>query len=373
MPHPINSYVVKVASRCNLACSYCYEFFAHDQSWKTRKSRMSQETALALGKRIGEHAKVSSLEKVTILLHGGEPLLLGVEGLTQIVSAINQGVNNNVQIDYGIQTNGILVDKEFLGWAYNNNVNIGVSCDGAPGIGDNRRIDHFGKASGKDLEKALDLLKGHPSFSGLLCVINPCIDPLATWKYLSSWEPPLVDFLLPHHTWETPPYDLTRSTPIYGEWLATLFDEWFSNGPHQIRIRYFEELISRSMGSSGTLESLGEEPVSILVINVDGEYEGVDSLKASRPDAWVTGMNVFTSEVADVFENELISLRQSGALQLADECKSCHFRKPCGGGYLPHRYNKNTGFKSPSVFCADIMLLTNHIQQYLANDISSRQ
>ena len=370
--HPINSYVVKVASRCNLACSYCYEFFAHDQSWKTRKSQMSPKTGLALGKRIAEHARDSSIKRVTILLHGGEPLLLGVDGLKQIVSSINQGVNNEVQVDYGIQTNGILVDKAFLDWALQDKINVGVSCDGTPGLGDSRRVDHTGKASGEDLEKALKLLKGHPSFSGLLSVINPSIDPLATWKYLSSWDPPLIDFLLPHHTWEAPPYDLTRARPIYGEWFVALFDEWFTKGPHQIRIRYFEELISRSMGSSGTLESLGEEPVSILVINVDGEYEGVDSLKASRPNAWVTGMNIFSNKISDVFQNELISLRQSGALQLADKCKSCHLRKPCGGGYLPHRYHRITGFKSPSVFCADIMLLANHIQQYLTNDLSHR-
>jgi uncharacterized protein len=333
---------------------------------------MSPETAFALGKRIGEHANDTKLDRVTILLHGGEPLLLGAEGLNQIVTAINQGINNSVLVDYGIQTNGILVDHQFLDWAYRNKVNIGVSCDGAPGSGDIRRVDHSGIASGAALEKALQMLKGHPCFSGLLSVINPSIDPLECWSYLSSWEPPLIDFLLPHHTWENPPYDLTRSRPIYGEWLAALFDEWFKNGPDQIRIRYFEELISRSMGSSGTLESLGEEPVSILVVNVDGEYEGVDSLKASRPDAWVTGMDIFSSEISDVFENELISLRQSGALQLADQCKSCSLRKPCGGGYMPHRYHSVTGFKSPSVFCADITLLTNHIQQYLTNDLSRR-
>lgn len=372
MNHPINSYVVKVASRCNLACSYCYEFFAHDQSWMSRRNRMPPETALILGKRICEHAQTFSLESVTVLLHGGEPLLLGIKGLEEIVSAINQGINDQVHVDYGIQTNGILIDHAFLDWARQNNINIGVSCDGAPGLGDIRRIDHSGKPSGADLEKSLVMLKGHPNFSGLLSVINPSIDPVATWKYLSSWGPPLVDFLLPHHTWDAPPYDLTRSTPIYGEWLAKIFDEWFTNGPHQVRIRYFEEIISRSMGSAGSLESLGEEPVSILVVNVDGEYEGVDSLKASRPDAWITGMNIFTSRISDVFEDELISLRQSGALQLADKCKTCHLRKPCGGGYLPHRFHSETGFKTPSVFCADIMLLTEHIQQYLIKDLSNQ-
>lgn len=333
---------------------------------------MLPETALSIGKRIREHVQSYSLDNITILLHGGEPLLLGVDGLNDIILSINRGINDSTQVNYGIQTNGILVDRPFLDWASQNEISIGVSCDGPPGIGDIKRVDHFGNPSGTKLEDSLRLLKGHPNFSGLLSVINPDMDPLLSWKYLSSWEPPLVDFLLPHHTWENPPYSLSDSGPIYGEWLAKIFDQWYQNGPHDIRIRYFEEIISRSMGSPGSLESLGEEPVSILVINVDGEYEGVDSLKASRSDSWVTGMNIFTSKISDVFANELIALRQSGALQLAEECKNCRLRKPCGGGYIPHRYHAKSGFRSPSVFCADIMLLTDHIQNYLLKDLSSQ-
>ena len=30
----IDSYVVKVASRCNLDCTYCYEYNLGDDTWK---------------------------------------------------------------------------------------------------------------------------------------------------------------------------------------------------------------------------------------------------------------------------------------------------------------------------------------------------
>lgn len=262
---PINSYVVKVSSRCNLACSYCYEYFAHDQSWRQRSKVMSTAVAFNLGRRISEHATSNELHAASVLLHGGEPLLLGKKGLEELIISIERGASGRIDINYGIQTNATLLNNELLDWADSNSIAIGVSCDGPPEIANQKRIDHFGIGSGEQLEKSLELLKGRSCFSGLLCVIDPTTNPLSVWKYLTSWRPPLIDFLLPHHTWQSPPYEISQQDAPYGRWLSALYDEWVTSGPHDMRVRYFEEIISRSMGSTGSLESLGEEPVTLLV------------------------------------------------------------------------------------------------------------
>ena len=53
--YPILELVVKIASRCNLNCSYCYEYNMGDDSWKKAAKFMSDETAELLGKRINEN------------------------------------------------------------------------------------------------------------------------------------------------------------------------------------------------------------------------------------------------------------------------------------------------------------------------------
>jgi radical SAM/SPASM domain FxsB family protein len=368
---PIDTFIVKVASRCNLACSYCYEFFAYDQSWRTRPSKMNVDTARQIGKRVGEHAIANDLRRVSVLLHGGEPLLVGIEQLEQLLSAMTEGVEGRTEIRLGLQTNGVLLDEGWLRLADRWQIDIGLSCDGPPDVANKFRVDHAGRGSGGGVEHALRLLKGHSRFSGILSVIDPTSDPIRCWRYLSSWLPPMIDFLLPHRTWETPPYDLSvPNLAPYGDWLIRVFDEWMSNGPETVSIRYFEELISRSFGGCGSLESLGEEPVTLLVVNVDGEYEGVDSLKASRPGAWITGFSVAMNPVEEVYKNALIRLRQSGGAQLATECEICRLRHTCGGGYLPHRYHARRGFRSPSVYCRDIMRLTDHVQDFLRLEAS---
>jgi len=50
----ITSFLIKIASRCNLACDYCYVYEHADQSWKSQPAFMADETIHALAHRIGE-------------------------------------------------------------------------------------------------------------------------------------------------------------------------------------------------------------------------------------------------------------------------------------------------------------------------------
>jgi hypothetical protein len=54
-PVPFREFIVKVHSRCDLACDYCYMFEMADQSWRGQPKRLSTDTAETTAKRIGEH------------------------------------------------------------------------------------------------------------------------------------------------------------------------------------------------------------------------------------------------------------------------------------------------------------------------------
>ena len=56
--------------------------------------------------------------------------------------------------------------------------------------------------------RAVDLLRTdryRPLYAGLLCTIDVRNDPVATYDALAALDPPAIDFLLPHATWDTPP------------------------------------------------------------------------------------------------------------------------------------------------------------------------
>jgi len=47
---------------------------------------------------------------------------------------------------------------------------------------------------------------------------------------------------------------------------------------------------------------------------------------------------------------------------LGPTCQACDLVRVCGGGYLPHRYSAANGFANPSVYCADLQHVIQHIQ-----------
>src|ERR1700733_9245982 len=86
-PSPFQEFIVKVHSRCDLSCDYCYMYEMADQSWRDQPRAMSAETADLTARRIAEHARAHALDSVTLILHGGEPLLAGQDLITRLVTA----------------------------------------------------------------------------------------------------------------------------------------------------------------------------------------------------------------------------------------------------------------------------------------------
>src|SRR3984957_20501901 len=106
-PIPFREFVVKVHSRCDLACDYCYMYEMADQSWRDRPRRMSVEIAERTAVRIGEHVRAHRLDSIALILHGGEPLLAGPDLITCLVTAVRAAIGAGVAVDTSVQTNGV--------------------------------------------------------------------------------------------------------------------------------------------------------------------------------------------------------------------------------------------------------------------------
>ena len=86
-PVPLSQFVLKVHSRCDLACDHCYVYEAADQSWRGRPMVISDEVTAQAARRIAEHAAAHGLPSVQVILHGGEPLLAGPARLRRIATS----------------------------------------------------------------------------------------------------------------------------------------------------------------------------------------------------------------------------------------------------------------------------------------------
>lgn len=371
---PIAEYVLKVASRCNLACDYCYIYTMADQSWRTRPVLIEPDTVLAAARRIAEHATAHRQPGTKVVLHGGEPLLAGLDLIDLVASTIRRELPDEVELDLRLQTNGQLLDDSFLDLFARHGILVGLSLDGTRTQHDRHRVTPAGSGSHASTVRAIRLLtrpRHRDRYAGLLCVIDIDHDPIETYEALLEFAPPTLDFLLPHGNWSTPPPGRMADDPgtPYADWLIAIFDRWYAAPRQETAVRLFQEIINLLLGGRSRTEQVGVGPVAYLVIDTDGSYQQDDSLKSVRPGAPETGLTVFDHTVDEVLRHPQVRARQLGIDALGEECRRCPLVRVCGGGDYPHRFRAGDGFANPSVYCPDLQRLIRHVAGRVRADL----
>ena len=107
-----SSFLVKVASRCNLDCDYCYVYHHADQGWRSMPKILSVQNREAFAQQLAEYALESELKRCAVILHGGEPLLAGPQALAEFANYLRQTCS--IPVDVSLQTNGVLLTDEAL-------------------------------------------------------------------------------------------------------------------------------------------------------------------------------------------------------------------------------------------------------------------
>lgn len=367
--HAINEFVVKIASRCNLNCDYCYEYNMGDDSWKKQSKYMSIETVKQLKSRIIEHLRSHpEIDQIFISFHGGEPLSAGPFRIQNYCDVFKQICNEvPVKLSFSTQTNGVFLDEEMINVLKRNRVYVGISVDGPKKYNDLHRLDHKGKSTFLQTQKGIDLMNDMAKdyFNSVFAVIDLRIPPLELFDYFGSIGVMNCDFLLPHYNWDLKPPRFDKSNVAYGEWLYEIWSAWITGRNKHMNIRFFESIVRNFLGAESLYEAMTDAPASLITINTDGNYEGVDTLKSTGNGSQIIGYNIYENSLDQVLEHQAVQQRQIGLKALCDKCLNCEHLSRCYGGYYPHRFKKSTGFKNESVYCDDLFYLISRMKEDL--------
>ncbi|EKD31628.1 MAG: hypothetical protein ACD_77C00287G0002, partial [uncultured bacterium] len=107
-----HSAVVKIASRCNLNCKYCYMYNLGDETYKSLPKFMSLEVVEVLAQKVKKHCLENDLKEFYFVIHGGEPLLAGIDYLTAFISIIEDHLLPDVIPVFNVQSNATLITEE---------------------------------------------------------------------------------------------------------------------------------------------------------------------------------------------------------------------------------------------------------------------
>lgn len=367
----ITTFLVKIASRCNLACDYCYMYEHADQSWRGQPKQMSERHRRLLAVRIAEYCAANRLDRILVIFHGGEPLLVGPEPIVETLGWVRSAVPSGTKVDASVQTNGILLTDQTLELLARERVSVSVSIDGPQESHDLHRLNHQGRSTFRETLAGIERLERHPEiYAGLIAVIDPVTEPEGLFEFFSGLAPPRLDFLLPDANHLAPPTGRQAAPDYYADWLIRAFDIWFDRYP-ELRVRTFESLLDVVAGLPAETDAFGLGDVSLLTIETDGTYHDLDVLKVTAPGATETGLGLDDATIEEAAATPRIEahrrlLRREG---LSEECRACLIVDACGGGAVPHRYAAD-GFDHPTVYCREMKALITHARGRVAETLA---
>lgn len=363
--------VLKVAERCNLACSYCYYFY---QEFDNAKSPpiIRRDVVEQLARFLKDAALATTIDHFNVVLHGGEPLLLKKKYFDEICTYLRTELEGYVGVDFSIQTNGVLIDEDWIELFSKHRINAGISIDGLQVDHDRLRPDKQGRGSYDRAINGLRLLQqavkdGRLRSAGVLGVVPAHVSGEAFLKHLIvdlQVNSPGLNF--PRGGWDSQDAiewnaDTEARRELVITWLRDHIHPKFSY------ITHFADVFFGMMSDEGAknLDRKMSRRHHILTVSSSGEMLVDDNLLGLDGDLSQTPMTIFDSSFLDFLASPAWQQLQRAVDTVPTACKECVWYRTCRSGNLYNRYSKADGFQPHSVLCDSIKVMTEEMATYL--------
>lgn len=224
--------ILKVSERCNINCTYCYVFNMGNSLAADSTPVISRENIVALRGFFERSTIENEIGVIQVDFHGGEPLMMKKERFNEMCEILRQGNYGSSQLQLALQTNGILIDEEWISLFERHQVHASISIDGPKHINDRHRLDKKGKSTYEATVNGLRLLQNAwkqgrlPGEPGILRVANPKANGAEIYHHFANvLNCQRFDFLIPddHH-------DDNNDSENMGRFLNEALDAWFAEG-----------------------------------------------------------------------------------------------------------------------------------------------
>jgi len=218
-----------------------------DETYKGQPKFMSMEVVDAVLEKTEKFMLQNGLKDFLFIFHGGEPLLIDKEFYRSFIDKAKViEARSGIQFKYDMQTNGVLITKEWSKLFKELNIIASVSIDGTKKAHDMYRVDHKGKGSYDRVVEGAKILKQETGEVGLICVINIKEEPKNIYNSFKKINVDNVNFLLSDYTHDSWPYAYGE-TPT-ADWLIDLFNIWIKD-QNPIRIPLLHGFFKRVVSS----------------------------------------------------------------------------------------------------------------------------
>ncbi len=347
--------LIKPASgNCNLRCKYCFYHDVLSNREISDYGMMSEDTLESIVKKAYDY--VDGI--VTFGFQGGEPTLRGLDFYRALIVLVEKYNKSNIETRFMIQTNGILIDKNWAEFLGENKFLVGLSLDGNRDIHDLHRVDANGDGTFKQVMETAKILNKYKVDFNILCVVTKAFarHGAKVYTFLKSAGFRYLQFIpcldsLDEKPGQSP-YSLTPKS--YGKFLISLFDCWYkdmTNGNY-ISIRMFDNILSMLKGYPPESCDMQGSCSKGTILEADGSMYPCDFYVM---DKWKLG-NINTDSFEQMQNSEKANEFVLSSKNISKDCLNCEFGRICRGGCRRHKEPIDTDKPLENYFCESYKL-----------------
>lgn len=308
------SITVKPTNDCNMRCKHCYH--AEEGFDKTM---MNPKDAMKMFDIASK-----DYSEIIVVFHGGEPTLWGVDNFNKVLEYQKKiSTEKDVKFKNSIQTNGLLINDEWIELFKKYEFTVGVSFDGP-------HNDDLRTNTEKVLENMNHMKECGISF-GTLCVENgksiSHLEMTYNWFKSVGFNFKVLAMFMSGNALEHKDYELDIKE--YVDTLCEMYRKWLFDTECNISMRTFEDLLKVS-DKLYCIQYGGSCIHNRICINPNG-----DIYPCGRPytKEFILGNISSLQSIGEAFETdaykELVRISHERQRQCKENCK---FFGVCKGG-----------------------------------------
>lgn len=334
--------ILKVTDACNLRCKYCYN---SEKNYKNETLSLERFEKLL-------NVLLTGYNLIHIIWHGGEPLCAGLDYFKAAMDVEKKvHIQSSVVIENSIQTNGTLINDQWIKFFKEHDFKVGISFDGVEN-------EKYRQQTDKTLAAMKKLKEAGISFGCNAVVADNDYDLAANYKFFKEHR---LAFDFSRILYEGGAKNMpSLETQAYTKALCDLFDQWIYD-TDGVSVRTFALYLNLAKGGRYRICSCCSCHTKYLSISSDGSLYNCG--RASMTEYPFGNIDNFES-AQEIFASEGAMALLLGSIERRNKCKeSCAFFPVCAGGCADIAIMEHGLENIPTDYCYSFKTVYTHVKE----------
>lgn len=317
--------ILKLTTACNLKCVYCSE-------GDRPAERLPAEIFYKLVDEMPPLLEHVGTKDAEFLFHGGEPMLYGRDALKSLIDYARVNLRG-YDVRFLMQTNGTLIDDDWIKFFKAEEISVGVSLDGYPELHDKNRRTKTDEPTADKVLQNIKLMRETGLSVGTLMVFNnpEAVDADKLFDFIQEHElHPKIHSVVPCGR----ALAVKNSAEIYAAWvelMQKLFEKSLASDGADV-IQPLDEIVDAILELAPIRECSfnGTCGKSFISVYPDGEIGFCGRDNFSRH---LTYGNLHDKTLLELYNSaNAQKIRARQEYLASHDCKNCADWELCHGG-----------------------------------------